>query len=151
MILLNPFESPIELEDLIRIERLAYPSQFREMQGFDSWDDVADYSAVSLKKLVVLSDGRTWYAIIAKHGFGRAEFVDFAKVPGSPSIDWLFIVKALRSIGVRRLYGDAREGTSYRRFMQQIDALRSAGVKVVKDKAFEDERGEVMHEMIIKL
>ena len=151
MILVNPFEAPIELDDLIRIEREAYPSAFQMMQGFDSWEDVATYSEVPLGRLVVLSDGRSWYAIIAKHRFGRAEFVDLAKTPGSPTIDWLFIVRALRTVGVRRLYFDARESTSYQRFLQQLELLKGAGVKVAKDKTFIDERGETMHAMVVKL
>lgn len=150
MILVNPFETPIDLEDLLSIERQAYPVAFREMQHCSSWQDVADYSETALKRLVILSDGETWYAIIAKHRFGRAEFVDLAKTPGSPTIDWLFIVRSLRTVGVRKLEFDAREGTSYRRFIQQLELLRGAGVRLIKDKSFED-RGETMHAMVVKL
>jgi hypothetical protein len=151
VILVNPFEAPIDLEDLLRIERQAYPAAFREMQHCEDWQDVADYSEVPLSKLVVLSDGHTWYAIIARHLLGRAEFVDLAKTPGSPTIDWLFIVRALRSVGVRKIEFDAREGTSYRRFVQQLELLRGAGVRLLKDKTYEDERGETMHAMVVKL
>jgi hypothetical protein len=151
MILVNPFEAPIALEDLVRIEREAYPRAFQMMQGFDDWEDVADYSEVPLGRLVVLSDGRTWYAIVAKHRFGRAEFVDLAKTPGSAPIDWLFIVRALRAVGVRKIEFDAREGTSYRRFLQQLELLRGAGVRLLKDEPFVDERGETMHAMVVKL
>jgi len=49
MILRNPYETPITLEQLLRIEREAYPEHMREMQWAEDWEDIADYSEVPLK------------------------------------------------------------------------------------------------------
>lgn len=151
MIVANPYDAPIDLEDLKLIERKAYPAEFRELQDAETWQDVADYSEVPLRRLVVISDGSSWYAIIAKHRLGRAEFVDMAKIPGSVSVNWLYILKTLKKLGVRKLEFDARESTAYRRFMEQIEEFQAQGVQILKDEPFFDSRGETMHAVTIRL
>ena len=150
MILRNPYETPITLEQLLRIEREAYPEHMREMQWAEDWEDIADYSEVPLKRLVILSDGATWYAIIAKHRLGRAEFVDLAKIPGAPMIDWFFILRTLRELGVKRIFGDMRDDTSYRRFKQQLAQFESLGVRMTKDEVYERD-GELFHDFVIRI
>jgi hypothetical protein len=150
MISCNPYEAPIELEDILRIEREAYPDQMQEMQWAESWEDVADYADVPLNRLVVLSDGKTWYALIAKHRLGRAEFVDLAKVPGTPMLDWVFLVTKLREMGVKKVFGDMRDDTSFRRFKDQLELFSSLGVKMTKDEPYERD-GEVFHDVVVRI
>jgi len=150
MILRNPYDAPIELDEILRIEREAYPEQMQEMQWAESWEDIADYAEVSLSRLIVLSDGKTWYALIAKHRLGRAEFVDLAKIPGSPMIDWVFLLTKLRQLGIKRIFGDMRDNTSFRRFKQQLKLFNSLGVKMIKDEPYERD-GEIFHDFVVKI
>jgi hypothetical protein len=150
MLCRNPYDVPIELDDILRIEREAYPDQMQEMQWAESWEDVAEYAEVPLSQLVVLSDGETWYALIAKHRLGLAEFVDLAKVPGSPMIDWVFLLNKLRELGVKKVFGDMRDDTSFRRFKEQLDLFSSLRVKMTKDEPYERD-GEVFHDVVIRI
>lgn len=150
MILVNPYEAPLTVEQLLRIEREAYPEHLQEMQYADDWEDVADYCEVPLKRLVILSDGESWYAIIAKHRLRRAEFVDLAKIPGAPAVDWLFILTTLREMRIKRIFGDMRDSTSYRRFKEQISLAESLGVCMTTDKVYERD-GELFHDFVIKI
>jgi hypothetical protein len=143
----NPFESIIELDDIIEIERQAYPKHIQQLQDAEDWEDVADYCEVGLEDLIVFSDGQNWYALVAKHN-SNAEFVDLAKIPGSPIIDWSFIVDSLRNIGIKKIIADAR-APSYRKLMRVFKLL---GLKIIKDKKYYDEDFEEwMHEVIVKL
>jgi len=150
MLCCNPYDAPIELEDILRIEREAYPDQMQEMQWAKSWEDVADYADVPLNRLVVLSDGESWYALIAKHRLGRAEFVDLAKVPGSPMLDWVFLLTKLREMGIKKVFGDMRDDTSFRRFKDQLELFSSLGVKMTKDEPYERD-GEVFHDVVVRI
>lgn len=152
MIFCNPFDAPITLEQILRIERLAYPEPLQEMQWARDWEDIAIYAEVPISRLVVLSDGETWYAIIAKYRFGRAEFVDLAKVPGAPMLDWVFLIQELRRLKIRILLANMRDDTSFRRFKQQLAMFEEHNVRMVRDEPYEDERtGEIFHDVIIKL
>jgi hypothetical protein len=150
MLCCNPYGTPISLEAILRIEREAYPEEMQEMQWAESWEDIADYAEVPLSRLVVLSDGESWYALIAKHRLGRAEFVDLAKVPGTPMLDWVFLVNKLREMGVKKVFGDMRDDTSFRRFKQQLELFSSLGVKMTKDEPYERD-GEVFHDVVIRI
>jgi len=150
MLLVNPVSMSISLKRILKIERAAYPPHLREMQDAESWEDVADYAEVPIEQLVVLSDGISWYAIIAKHRFGRAEFVDLAKVPGAPIVDWFFILRTLRDMGIKKIFGDMREDTSYRRFKQQISSFERLGVKMTKDSPY-TMYGETFHDFVVKI
>ena len=150
MICCNPHDAPISLEAIQRIEAAAYPEEMQEMQWAESWEDLADYAEVPLSRLVVLSDGESWYALIAKHRLGRAEFVDLAKVPGSPMLDWVFLLTKLRELGVKKVFGDMRDDTSFRRFKAQLELFSSLGVKMTKDEPYERD-GEVFHDVVIRI
>lgn len=150
MLLVNPFEVPITVEQIRMIEREAYPVHLQEMQWAEDWDDIADYAQVPLRRLVILSDGKSWYAIIAKHRVRRAEFVDLAKKPGAPVVDWVFILRTLRGMGVKTIFGDMRESTSYRRFKQQVAMFKHLGVRMTKDEVYERD-DELFHDFVIKV
>jgi len=150
MIHSNPYDAPITLEKLLSIERRAYPPQMWEMQWAEDWEDIADYAQVPLKKLVVLSDGASWYAIIGLRSIRRAEFVDLAKVPETPMLDWAAFVAKLRALGVKTIFGDMRDNTSYRRFRSQLEDLGKLGVCMTKDKPYKRD-GEVFHDFVIKI
>lgn len=147
MFVANPFEAPIELEDIIEIERQAYPEHIQQLQDVEDWEDVADYCEVDLEDLIVLSDGKNWYALVAQQN-SHVEFVDLAKIPGSPIIDWYFIINNLRSIGIKTVVADAR-APSYKKLMR---VFKSLGLKIIKDKEYYDEDFEEwMHELVIRI
>lgn len=150
MVIAKKYQSPISLDQLLLIERKAYPPQMWEMQWAKNWEDIADYAEVSLKRLVILSDSVGWYAIVALHRLHRAEFVDLAKIPGAPTIDWIYLVTSLRELGVKKIFGDMRNDTSYRRFTSQIDCLGAFGVRMIKNTPYE-RSGEVFHDFVIKI
>lgn len=145
----NPHTFQITLDQLLEIEREAYPPQMREMQHAEDWEDIADYSEVPLNRLVVLSDGETWYAIIGLRR-GSAEFVDLAKIPGTPMLDWIQLLGELRALGVKQLFGDMREDTSYRRFRQQLARFERRGVKMLKDEPYE-RGGEIFRDFVVRI
>jgi len=149
-------EPPITLEMLKRIERLAYAPNynFLQLQDAENWEDVADYAETSLKNLLILSDGRTWYAIIAKHRFPLAsEFVDLAKIPGTPELDWQKILAFLRLKKIKKFSADLRTSTSYRKLKWFLSKYGDQiNVEVVKDRIYYDSYfGEEMHELVIRL
>jgi hypothetical protein len=147
MLVANVFEVPIELEDIIKIERQAYPKHIQQLQEVEDWEDVANYCDVDLDDLVVFSDGKNWYALIAQHN-STAEFVDLAKIPGSPIINWSFIIDNLRNIGIKTIEADAR-APSYKKFKRIFKYL---GLKIIKDKKYyDDDFEEWMHELIVKI
>lgn len=111
-LLARRFESPIPLEELLSIERAAYPDHMREMQDCVSWQDVAEYACPDGEELVVLGKPGRWYAILAVRG-DEAEAVDIAKVPGTATVPWRTLAAEIRRRGIRRIALDARKATSY--------------------------------------
>jgi len=146
----TPKIQQLALDRLLEIEREAYPWQLQEMQHAEDWQDIADYSEVPLRRLVVLSDGETWYAIIALHRLGSAEFVDLAKIPGTPMLDWVYLLTALRELGIKKVFGDMREDTSYRRFKQQLEQAAFLGVQLVEAEPYERD-GEMFREFVVRI
>lgn len=138
----------MDIQDILNIERQAYPSSFWQMQDCEDWEDIANYCEVNRKKLVVLGEKSKWYALVAKHKKSSAEFVDIAKVPGAPRIPWEDVLKELKRRGIKRVSADLRDKTSYKVISKFHKAL---GVKILKDKEYYDSCfGETMHEMIFQ-
>lgn len=138
----------LTIDSIKEIEMAAYPSQFLQMQDAESWQDIADYCECKKKKLVILGD-ESWYAIVAKHRNGYAEFVDIAKKPNSPMVDWGYILKELLRNKIRKVSADMRHDTSYKILKRKAEAF---GVKILKDKQYFDECFEEdMHEVLLKL
>jgi hypothetical protein len=100
------------IDDLLRIERKAYPYHMQQMQDCCSWEDLADYAECDEEDLVILGQPGRWYAIIALHG-DEAEAVDLAKIPGTATVPWRSLAVEIRRRGIRRLRLDARASTSY--------------------------------------
>lgn len=138
------------VEEIVMIESQAYPYEFQHMQDCEDWEDVADYCEVSEDKLIVIGETGHWYGLIALNNWGTAEFVDIAKIPGSPKIPRLQILKQLRDAGIKHVKGELRECTSYR--ILKLMPLFLLGIKIKKDKRYYDEEfGEWMHEIKCKI
>lgn len=139
----------MNIQDIVRIEREAYPYAFRQMQDCESMSDIADYCEVKTKKLIVLGESGKWYALVARHKKSSAEFVDIAKVPGTARIPWEDIISELRKRGIKRISADLREKTSYKVILKFHKML---GVSILKDKEYYDSCfGETMHDMVFQL
>ena len=134
---------------ILEIEQSAYPEEFQMMQDCESMKDIADYCECSLSKLIVLGVPGRWYALVARHKKGTAEFVDIAKIPGEGMIPWPEVLGALRSTGIKRISADLRDKTSYKvlkRFGTQF------GVTVEREREYYDSCfGETMHEVVLSL
>jgi hypothetical protein len=139
-------QHPIALQRVLEIERAAYPEYFQHMQEYESWDEVAEcYAQVRPQDLLVLSDGESWYLIAACYGYGRAYIMDRAKMPGSPKMDWIAIYEELIARGIRRISGDMRETTSYKRFQALREELETKlNMQLVHERSF-TQNGETMH------
>jgi hypothetical protein len=139
----------VNIVGLLKIEREAYPSQFQMMQDCKSIEDIADYCECSRRKLLVLGDGATWYALIAKHKKGSAEFVDVAKLPGTRFLPWEEIIESLRTAKITKIYADLRHNTSYK-LLKKFAAR--FGITILKEKEYYDSSfGETMHEMVLRV
>lgn len=138
------------VQEIVMIEGQAYSYEFQQMQDCEDWEDIADYCEVNLDKLIVIGEAGHWYGLIALDKWGTAEFVDIAKIPGSPKIPKLKILKKLRDSGIKQVRSDLRECTSYK--VLKLMPLFLLGIKIKKDKRYYDEEfGEWMHEMKLKI
>jgi len=143
---------PIALKKMLEIESRAYPKKWQHMQDAKSWNDIAeDYGGVSVDRLVVLSDGETWYFLLARHGDHGGYVLDRAKAPGSPKMDWIAIYRQLMSMGIYIVSGHMRGTTSYSRFKEQQSVFeKELGLKVLLEEE-EKYNGEDIHFMMIGL
>jgi hypothetical protein len=100
------------LKTLRRIERVAYPEEYRQLQDCRSMTDLYEYCETEDIKIV---SGSGWYCLLGFHG-SAVEIVDFASerpLRGE-------ILRAIADIAaaipatVTTLTGDFRESTSYR-------------------------------------
>ncbi len=137
----------ISLYSILKIEASAYPEYMQQLQECSSFREVAEYSECSLDRLVILGQEDHWYAIIALHKKGKAEFVDLAKMPNSPVVPWGEIVSRLHNLGIRKLSLDARESTSYKVIIRSLSLFRAT---ILKDEIW-DWDGELMHSLVINL
>lgn len=143
-------KSLMKLEDIIRIESAAYPEDFVYMDDFEDWEDVADYCEVDIEDVIVIGEPGWWYGLIACHEEGCAEFVDIAKMPGSKKIPKLSILKKLRESGVKYIYADLRECTSYKVLKRM--PLFLLGINIRHEKRhFNEEYGEWMYELKVEI
>lgn len=140
----------MNVQEIVRIESLAYPEQFRQMEDCEDWEDIADYCEVEEEDLIVLGEEGHWYALIAKDKDDTAEFVDIAKVPNSPKVPKRKILKQLREAGIKYIEGELRECTSYR--VLKLMPLFLLGIKIKEDERYYDEEfGEWMHALKVRI
>jgi len=140
----------ISVEEVVRIESLAYPEQFQQMDDCEDWEDIADYCDVEEEDLLVLGEEGHWYALIARHEDNMAEFVDIAKIPNSPKVPKRKILKQLREAGIKYIGAELRECTSYR--VLKLMPLFLLGIRIMEDERYYDEDFEEwMHALKIKI
>lgn len=143
-------EFPITLEAMLAIERKAYPKKWQQMQWATTWEGLArGYGDVDVDRLVVLSDGATWYFLAARRSLHGCYVLDRAKLPGSPLMDWIAIYKELVRREIYVVSGDMRETTSYKRFKAQQEVFeRQLSMQLLADQPHHS-NGETMHHVMI--
>ena len=136
----------MEVKDILRTERKAYPSQFWMMQDCLSKSDIAEYCECQEKDLLILGN-KTWYALLAKERQGKAEFVDLAKQPSLKFLPWVEILESLKGQGIKEIRADLRTSTSFK-ILKHFS--KRFGIYFLKEKHyFDDFFGEEMVEVII--
>jgi hypothetical protein len=146
----NMKSTTMTLQDIITIESAAYPEDFVMMDDYESWEDVADYCEVEVENLIVIGEPGWWYGLIAVHEEKTAEFVDLVKMPGSNKIPKLYILKKLREFGIKYIYADLRECTSYK-VLKRLP-LFVLGIHIRHEKRYFDEGfGEWMYELKVEI
>lgn len=136
------------LRRIKKIEAAAYPRGLREISYCNTWQDVAEYCEVELDDLIVVVEA-TWYCLVAVHPRGLAEWIDLARIPGSPRLeiqDWRRLLGILDQHEIQILRADCRAKTSLKRIQQLADLITALGWTVTEGKK-ETRSGETFVEI----
>ena len=127
------------LEKLKQIEATAYENTpYKQMQGRNSWNSIADYCEGSLNNLHIYMED-SWYLILAE----QEDYIELVDLASTQRHTPLFKVMEILYQYKKPFTMDCRENTSYR----MLQALEKAGrIEITSDDAY-DWGGEVFHDI----